>query len=120
MKPPKHISDPDVKKLWLQLWPKLAALDMVDDNSVDAFDMLCSDIVMFRRANAARLALDDLYYVIPNGAITTRPEVKMCENLEKHMLATLKEFGMTPKSAKDLGIRLDADDDEETAEFNAL
>ena len=121
MKPPKHIKDADVKKLWVSTWDKLSKAEMVDDLSVDAFEMLCSAVVMWRRANVARLNLGaDLTYIIPNGAICMHPEVKMCENLEKNMVALLKEFGLTPKSAKDMGINVDPDADDEEAEFDRL
>jgi len=120
MKPPKRIKDADVKRLWVSLWPKLEAADMVDELSADAFEMLCSAIVKWRRSNAACLAYgDDQTYVIPNGSMTSYPEFKMCENFEKAMKDILKEFGLTPKSAKDLGINIDGDS-EETEAFENL
>ena len=116
MNPRKGITDPDLIALWKRNWKPMEAAGLVDEIRVDAFEMLCSTIVKWRRADKAALALGDAQcYILPNDIEAVRPQMKLERETFKTLKEILKEFGLTVKSAKDLNISVDIKDEDKDA-----
>ena len=92
-------------EVWCRLAEIMEACGRLDENTVDAFVMLCWQLADYEEARARVQALGPAVVLEnTNGTMSMHPHEKIRQSRARELAAALKEWGLTPASLGRLGV----------------